>query len=114
MLSEDFMKIIPLLGKEGLGVVAVREPYHPPPPAPPPAEEGGHSHGSRSCLLADRHPETMKMSRPHKGGTGVSPVPSTKPRAGTMPVPRAVTSFYAGYSRSLQYPRRGPLSPPVE
>ena len=36
----ETMKMIPLLGKEGSGVVAGRRGDHPPPPAPPPAEEG--------------------------------------------------------------------------
>ena len=30
-------------------------------PNPHPAEEGSHFHGSRSCPLADGHPETMKI-----------------------------------------------------
>ncbi|MGD0126384.1 MAG: hypothetical protein ABSF46_13565 [Terriglobia bacterium] len=40
------VKSIPLLRKEGSGVVPGRRGNHPPPPAPPPAEEGSHFHTS--------------------------------------------------------------------
>jgi len=43
----EAMKMIPLLGKEGLGVVAGMRP---PPPAPPPAEEGSHFRSASDVL----------------------------------------------------------------
>ena len=43
----EAMKAIPLLGKEGLGVVAGMRP---PPPAPPPAEEGSHFQSASAAL----------------------------------------------------------------
>ena len=43
--------MIPLLGKEGSGVVAWRRANYPPPPAPPPAEEGSHFHDKTASFF---------------------------------------------------------------
>jgi len=75
--------MIPLLGKEGLGVVAVLCRYHPPPLTPPPSEEGSDFQGSPPCLSADGYTETMgtrERGHPARNERGIA-----APKAGRMP-----------------------------
>ena len=50
----ETMKMIPLLFKEGSGVVGPAVTLNPPPPPPPPAEEGGHFQGREEVRI---HPD---------------------------------------------------------
>jgi len=43
--------MIPLLAKEGLGVVTFADDTTPPPPTPPPDEDGGHFQGSEESAF---------------------------------------------------------------